>query len=54
LHYGWRRRYVIVIGEPIIVTRMENATKEDRDELSARVMDAIRSQIDTAKLALAA
>ncbi|HSW78088.1 MAG TPA: lysophospholipid acyltransferase family protein [Candidatus Chromulinivoraceae bacterium] len=46
-HWGWRRRYTIVIGKPMTPPQCLS-TKQQRDAFSEEVMEAIRSLIEMA------
>ena len=53
LHWGWGRRYAVVVGPGIRVERNINATAQDRQMLTDQIMGSISTQHDRA-LALAA
>lgn len=51
--WGWRQRYVIVIGEAILPPILVDPTKQDRDAFTAQVMESI-TQLHAQALAILA
>lgn len=50
LHWGWGKRYAVVVGTPILVKRNDHATSQDRDQLTAHIMGAIRVGFERARV----
>lgn len=48
--WGWFKRYAVVIGKPIRVERNENATADDRKDLTSRIMGQIEPHYERAKV----
>lgn len=49
LHWGWGKRYAVVVGAPMHVEQNLNATGQDRTQLTERIMGRITTQHERAR-----